>query len=306
MRSIDIQYREIRSRDLAIDLDVLRSFIAVAELGSFTTAAHVLGKAQSTISTHVRRVEEVYGCTVFARTRAGVVVSEHGAVIQGVARRILQLHDSARAEIEGRGLTGHLRVGIMDDFAVNHLPNVLRRFAAANPKVRLEIRSALSDELHAAIDAQELDITVARRRADDRVGHRIASERLCWVGNAAWRDEDPEDPLPLVMFPPACLYRQRVIDALDAAQRSWRIVCTGTSLAGVCAATFAGFGVTVLAESTVPPTLRVIADDEGLPALTRTEVAVFVRRGAPVDLTDSLTELIRASFATSDLSEASA
>lgn len=306
MRSIDIDYREIRSRDLAIDLDVLRSFIAVAELGSFTKAAEVLGKAQSTISMHIRRVEDVYGCAVFERMSAGVAVSERGAVIHGVAQRILQLHDAARAEIEGRGLTGYLRVGIMDDFAVNHLPNVLRRFAAANPKLRLEIRSALSEELHAAIGAQELDIAIARRRPGDRAGQRIVGERLCWVGNAAWRDSDRDGPLSLVMFPSACLYRQRVLEALDTARRPWRIVCTATSLAGVCAATFAGFGITVLAESTVPPTLRIVEDDETLPALPRTEVAVFVRRRAPANLTDSLTDLICASFAAGDPGNTSA
>ena len=296
MELSDPYNRKIRSRDLAIDLDVLRSFVAVAELGNVTRAAHVLGKAQSTISTHIRRVEEVYGCSAFLRSKSGVALSEQGAVIREVAERILQLHDFARAEIGGRGLAGRLRIGIMDDFAIDHLPMVLRRFAAGHPGVRLDLRMALSGELHEAIEARDLDVAVARRPFGERGGYEICREHLCWVSNATWNGVDADGVLPLVMFPPACLYRGHVTDALEAARRPWRITCTSGSLAGVCAATFAGFGITVLAESTIPATLRKVPESAGLPSLSPTEIAIFVSRDAPKDLSTALIEEVRATM----------
>lgn len=297
MRLHDQKHRVFRSRDLALDLDTLRSFLAVAEAGNVTKAAQSVGRAQSTLSAHIKRVEDVYGCPLFRRSGRGVSLSEQGVLVRGIAERILQLHASAQAEIAGAGARGTLRVGTMDDFAVDRLPLVLQRFAAGQPGIRLKIRTALSDELHAAIEAGELDIAVARRRASHAGGALLVREPLCWVGNGAMLDMIRSPALPLVMFRSGCLYRDLVTDALDQAGRSWEMVCTSGSLAGVCAATAAGLGLTVLAESTVPAGLFKLPDDVGLPSLPDTEVALFVRRNAQKDLIGPLLEAIEDAMA---------
>ena len=293
MQLPDHNHRKIRSRDLNLDLEVLRSFLAVADHGTITAAAQAVGKAQSTISTHIQRMEAVYDCILFKRSKRGVTLSEHGATLRDVAERILQLHATAHAEITGAGLTGTLRVGTMDDYAADRLPRVLARFAALQPGIGLTVRTALSDELHAAIDAGDLDVAVARRPHGATSGTLLAREPLCWVGNDAAPDLAARRPLPLVMFRSGCLYRGLVTDALDAASHPWRVLCTSGSLSGVTAAVAAGFGLTVLAESTIPPLLKRLPDSLGLPPLPMTEVAIYRRRGAPTTLVDPLIAAIR-------------
>lgn len=63
-QSTRVYHREIRSRDLNLNLEVLRSFLAVADHGNITAAAQAVGKTQSTISTHIQRMEAVYDCTL--------------------------------------------------------------------------------------------------------------------------------------------------------------------------------------------------------------------------------------------------
>ena len=89
MRLYDHSHREFRSRDLDLDFDVLRSFLAVADQRSITKAADAVGKAQSTISTHIKRLERVYGCRLLDRSKRGVTLSEQGAVLRDIAERIL-------------------------------------------------------------------------------------------------------------------------------------------------------------------------------------------------------------------------
>lgn len=293
MRLYDQSHRKFRSRDLNLDLEVFRSFLAVADHGGITRAADAIGKAQSTISTHIKRMEEVYGCRLFERSKRGVTLSEQGSALRDIAERILQLHVSARAEIAGGGLTGTLRVGTMDDYAVDSLPRVLRRFASLQPGIRLTIHTALSDELHAAIDAGDLDVAIARRPPGQSTGLLLAREALCWVGSQTAHDLARQPVLPLVMFRSGCLYRNLVTDALDEAGRSWQVMCTSGSLAGVNAATAAGFGLTVLAESTIPQELQKLSSDVSLPPLPTTEIGLYCRTGARREIVDPLVAAIK-------------
>jgi len=136
---------------------------------------------------------------------------------------------------------------VPEDFATKHLSLTLRRLRNAFPKLRLEVRSALTAELLRDFGNGDLDLVLARREFGTTDGELLWKEPLVWV--SASNFEIDIEPVPLVMFPHGCVYRPEVLRRMRSFKRPWEIAYTSTSLAGVQAAVSAGLGITVLAQN---------------------------------------------------------
>lgn len=257
-----------------LDLDLLRSFVAVVEVRGFTRAGERLCRTQSTVSLHIKRLEKLVGHRLLERTAHHVMVTDKGEVLFEYAQRILHLHDEACTRLMPSEATGIVRVGLPEGFASRQLPQILQNFKRLHPGIRVEVRSALSFDLHKAMRKGDLDIILARRSPNSDDGERIWSEPLVWVDS---RDHKTylNDPLPLVMFPRGCVFRPDILKRLEGFERVWKIVYTSTSLAGVQSAVRAGMGVAVLAQSTLLPDFIVLGAKEGFPQLCDTEIAFY-------------------------------
>ncbi len=155
----------------------LRTFLSVAQTLSFTQAARRLGLRQSTVSQHVRRLEEATGRQLFTRDTHSVELTEDGEAMLGFARRILDVHEQAAQFFTGTRLRGRLRFGASEDFVLTRLPEILERFRHEHPEVDLELTVELSGTLHEQLAAGRLDLVLAkRRRARTRTGW--------WAGRA--------------------------------------------------------------------------------------------------------------------------
>jgi DNA-binding transcriptional LysR family regulator len=257
-----------------LDLDLVRTFATIASLGSFTRAAARLGRQQSTISLQMQRLEETLGLKLLQRTPRSVALTSDGESFLQSARRILDLNDEIIARAREPDMRGVVRLGTPEDFATRHLPEVLSRFAQAYPAVSLEVTCDLTLNLLTRFRAGDFDLALIKReRSLDMSGVRVWREPLVWAAG----DRDfwlGSAPLPLVVSPAPCVYRQRATDALDRAHRDWRVAYTCGSLAGSLAAVKAGLGVTVLPKGMVPSDLRVI-DGKPLPNLRDTEIALL-------------------------------
>ena len=125
-----------------LDLDQLRTFVAIVETGSFTRAAEVVFKTQSAVSMQMRRLEERIGKPVFARDGRASRLTEEGERLLGYARRMVRLNDETVAAFDETELSGAVRLGIPDDYADRFLPEVLARFTRSNPRVELTVHGA--------------------------------------------------------------------------------------------------------------------------------------------------------------------
>ncbi|MFI6769057.1 LysR family transcriptional regulator [Streptomyces sp. NPDC050355] len=244
----------------------LRTFLAVAQTLSFTQAAHRLGLRQSTVSQHVRKLEEAAGRRLFARDTHGVELTEDGEAMLGFARTILEANERAAGFFAGTRLRGRLRFGASEDFVLTRMPEVLEGFRREHPEVDLELTVELSGTLHALLAAGRLDLVLAKRRPEDSRGRLVWRDRLVWVGTERLR-LDPERPVPLVVYPPPAVTRARALEALERQGRQWRIACTSGSLNGLIAATRAGLGVMAHTRGMIPPGLVQISPRAGLPDL---------------------------------------
>ncbi|MFF5932833.1 LysR substrate-binding domain-containing protein [Streptomyces sp. NPDC012508] len=254
----------------------LRTFLAVAQTLSFTQAARRLGVRQSTVSQHVRRLEDATGRPLFTRDTHSVELTEDGEAMLGFARTILRAHERAAAYFTGTRLRGRLRFGASEDFVVTRLPEILESFRREHPEVDLELTVELSGTLDARLEAGRLDLILAKRRTKESAGELVWQDSLIWIGSPRLR-LDPERPVPLIVFPPPGITRARALEALEAQGRSWRIACTSSSLSANIAAARAGLGVMAHTRELVPPGLSQLPARAGLPDLG--DVDFVLRKG---------------------------
>ena len=252
------------------DPTLLTSFVTVAKAGSFTEAGRRLGLRQSTVSQHIRRLEQAAARRLFVRDTHSVALTPDGEAMLGLAQGILDANERARRYFAGSELRGRVRFGASEDFVQSRLHEVLREFTRVHFEVDLELTVGLSGALVQGLDAGELDLVLAKRRPGEDRGRLVRREKLVWVGNDLGLVE-PERPLPLILYPPPSISRAIALEALERAGRSWRIVCTSSSLSGLNAAALAGLGVTVQAHGFAPAGLMPLSPSPTLPELGHIE-----------------------------------
>src|SRR5215204_7763170 len=143
-----------------LDVDHLRTFLAIAETGSFTRAADLVHKTQSAVSMQMKRLEERVGRPIFARDGRASKLTEDGERLLDYARRIVKLNVEALAAFGDGELNGRVRLGVPDDYADRYLPEIMARFSRAYPRVELTVVCEPSTELVERVEANELDLAI--------------------------------------------------------------------------------------------------------------------------------------------------
>lgn len=273
------------------DTLLLRSFVTVAQEGSFTRAATRLNLTQSAVSAHLRRLEEQAGAPLFTRTTRSIALTHDGEVLLGYARAILALNRDAHARLHRSADAGLVRIGLSHDFAQPRVMQRLHAFGLRHPGLVVELTVGIPGALLLAMDRGEIDFVLGGRCHDERPGRALWREQLVWVA-ASWLAIDRALPLPLAVFPEPCPYRESALAALAHADIDYRITVVCPSVSGLYSAVQAGLGITPVPKSLVDDTLAIVGDRIGLPALPDVEFALF---GAPnpAPLVDELCEAAR-------------
>lgn len=169
-----------------MNLQDLRTFVAIAELGGFGRAAEALHVAQPAVSQQVKRLERQLGATVLRRSTRRVELTPAGEQLLRRARSILA--EVERAEDEVRllqaGRAGRVAIGFVGTATYDLMPRVARRVRQHLPDVDLDLHGEqLSPALVAALLGRELDVVAIRDPDPDpalAVRH-LRSERLVAV-----------------------------------------------------------------------------------------------------------------------------
>jgi DNA-binding transcriptional LysR family regulator len=257
-----------------LDLELLRSFVSVVEAGGFTRAGERVHRTQSTVSQQIRRLEDEIGQPLLNRNGKDVTPTEAGERLLSYARRLLTLAEEARDVLARPGDEGAVRLGIPEDFAAYRLAKWLATFSRAHPTLRLDVRADQSTCLKRDLQRGELDLVLLKRDAGERGGIAVWPERVHWVTSKSHPIDFRIASVPLIGFPPGCLYRARAIHALESAGRAWHMAYTSSSLAGIQAAVAAGMGLSILSEMAIQADHRVLTAKEGFTPIDKTEVAL--------------------------------
>jgi DNA-binding transcriptional LysR family regulator len=257
--------------------DLLRTFIAVVELGGHSRAGAVLGRSQPAISLQIRRLEEIVRAPLLSQEGRAILPTPAGAALLSYAREMVRINDEAVRYFHRADLNGVLRVGLPTDYGVTFLQHTLTTFLRRHPDVDLEIHCNLSRELHQRLRSDDLDIIVATMPSA-----RMPYLSRAWVEPTVWAAAESLAlpsfrPVPLGAHMEGCDYRSRMIEALDGAERRWRIVYTGPGISGLQNAVLNGICVTALTQATMLPGMRELGEDEGFPKLEPLRIGLFYK-----------------------------
>ncbi|KAF1716862.1 LysR family transcriptional regulator [Pseudoxanthomonas yeongjuensis] len=277
------------------DPTLLRTFVAVADTGSFTRAAQRQHLTQSDVSHQIRRLEEQVGRRLLSRTTRSLTVTEDGEELLRHAQRILLSFDTLARRFRPSPLSGTVRFGAPENFMGDRLPRLLLRFARDFPAVRLDASISANLDLPALIGTGDLDVAVviSLSAADNPAtgGRLLRRARLVWV--VAETFEPPRDaPLPFAFYPPPCVHRQVGVRALDEAGIDSHIVFTSHSQEGIHAAVLAGLAISAIAFDDLKAGMKIIDGEYGLPPLPDIDFALVWSSGGKTPASTAFGELI--------------
>jgi len=171
-----------------MDLRDLRYFETIAELQHLGRASEKLHRTQPALTGCIRRLEQDCGARLFEKAGRGIQLTEAGRVLLKWSQRLRFDAEDARRELSsiGRGLTGHVRIGIVPTAAQFLLPSVARQLLQEAPEVTLKTHVGLIDVLKPLLRSGEIDLMVGTESADDEgfVSTVIAEDAIVVAASA--------------------------------------------------------------------------------------------------------------------------
>ena len=141
----------------------MRTFVTVAEEGSFNGAAEKLSRTQPAITLAVKQLEEFIGLKLLERTTRQVRTTTEGENFIPIAKRLVRDFDTAiydlRATAERR--SGHVSMAIVPSVASNLLPDIIKAFSAAYPGIHLHLDDDSSQGVQRRVERNEVDFGIA-------------------------------------------------------------------------------------------------------------------------------------------------
>jgi DNA-binding transcriptional LysR family regulator len=261
-----------------LDIDLLRTFMAIAQHETFAAAAEKVGRTQSAVTQQMQRLEQEMGCALFEKRGRHKSMTPDGTRLMAYAHKILALNDQAVQVIQTRGPIEKIRIGSPHDVADSILPNLLRRLSKLSPELQMEINVGRSPFLMDALRDKELDLAISTRYDDAFPGIKLRTSPMVWICAEDFIF-DATAPVPLVMADELSLFRQVSTSCLDARQILWRTSYISPTLVGIKAAISAGLGVTARTTELLDANMRVLTEADGLPRLPEVAFYLYVQPG---------------------------
>jgi DNA-binding transcriptional LysR family regulator len=265
-----------------LDLELLRTFVAISDRESFAQAAEQVHRTQSAVTQQMARLEEQLGVALFRKVGRSKELTEHGVRLLDYARRLLALNEEALASLAAPDLRGPLRIGSIYDATEFLLPPLLARFSQLYPNLQIEVHTDRTAHLLQLLKRGDIEIALVGQ-PEGSEGHahptvRMRTSPVVWMAGVGYVHVRRES-VPLVVPDHPSNLRAIAQAALDAQGIAWRIRHVSTSLAfsGLRAALRAGLGVTVRLIEMLTPDLRVVTEAEGLPRLPNIHLDLLLR-----------------------------
>ena len=279
-----------------LDVDLLKTFIAIAETGSFTRAAEEVHKTQGAVSMQMKRLEEILERALFVREGRQSKLTGDGERLLDFARRIVRLNDEAVVTFARPELSGVIRFGVPDDYADTVLPELMARFARTHPLVEVDVDCQGSDVLAALTREGKKDLSLISAAVGSPGIEVVRREPLVWVTSLRHHVHENEI-VPLAVAQIGCTWRENTFEQLDKSNRRYRIAYASSNSSAIKAAVLSGLAVGALPRVSVRPGMRVLGKADGFPPLMSIEIGLVFAPGKRKAAVEALADHIRDSLA---------
>lgn len=256
---------------IGVTIDEIEAFVSIARLGGFARAAEALHRSQPAISRRIEMLEDELDTPLFERVRGGVVLTEAGRSFLPYAEAVLASLKDGTEAVRGlaRGERGTVSVALVGTLASTRFAQLLREFGRRHPSVRLELRTANSEEVSELVRRGEATIGLRYfTDTDPSLASEVVTEEalvaVCApdhpLAGRRLRDPGALAGERWVAFPPRRRRREPFATALEQRLAAARIepaeIVRIDSLTAQKRFVEAGFGIGLLIESSVQEELR--------------------------------------------------
>lgn len=285
---------------MALDSDLLRTFVAVSDAGSFTRAAEMVGRTQSAISLQMKRLEDLAGCSLFERGSRGVVPTRSGLQLLTHARRVVTLLEEADLALKAPPLTGPVRLGLPEEYGHAVLARALGAFASRHPNVEVTARYGPSAENLSRMSAGALDLAVVFDWQDTPGGEVLRHDPTIWVTSDQHHIHE-RCPLPIALYTSSGWCTDYAIKSLDQRGIAYRVAYTSDTNGGLRLAVMSGLAVAPISRSNVPEGCRELTAAEGFGAIDESRLVLRRNPRSSNEAIDTMASLLCQAFRSSDL-----
>lgn len=262
-----------RHDKINIPIELLRSFVAIRELGSFTKAASDLRLTQPAISAQMKRLRQIVGGEIFSKDGRGGPLTEKGETVGKYARSILAMNDQIMSLSGTRQRSRRLRVGIPNVFAAYMLSDIVTACEHAD----IQLCCAPSGDLAKSLACRYLDLAMILSTAPIQARPAFTrEEKLIWMCSREFV-LSPGAPVPILSWPSSA-YDQAIAESLEQIGQHYAIVFVASDLAAHMAAIRLGLGYFVFPERVAPPDFT-MSKKPYLPTLPNLITGLYLREG---------------------------
>ena len=281
-----------------LELDLLKTLVAIAETGNFSSAAEAVFRTPSAISMQVKKIEELVERPVFIRDSRSVSLTPDGLLLLEHARRVLALNNEMVARFVTPNMEGEVRLGAVDHVAEQFLTTVLRRFSETHPGVVVEVTVENSAELAERMKTSQLDMALVTCNSANYAGLEVEvihREKLIWAGLKGGVCVE-QTPLPISVWEEGCVWRQAALEGLEKSNREYRVNFKSAYVSGQKAAILADLAIAPLPASSCDGSIVPIDAKYKLPELSEYAVGMILPQETTCSV-DAMANHLRASFA---------
>ncbi len=263
-----------------LDLDLLKTLVAIAETGNFSAAAEVVFRSPSAISMQIKKMEALLGRPVFIRDSRSVTLTEDGEALLLHARRVLALNAQIISQFIRPDVAGTVRLGATDHAAEAFLTEALRRFAQTHPSVSVDVTVDHSSSLRTNVERGAMDIAlVTCQTTQNQAPEILRQEALVWAGMKGGIAVE-KTPLPISVWEEGCIWRQAAVKALDSQQRDYNVTFKSSNISAQKAGIKADLAIAPLPASALGGEVEEIDSRHGLPALPDYAIGMIITPNA--------------------------
>lgn len=280
-----------------LELDLLKTLVAIADTGNFSAAAEAVFRTPSAVSMQVKRLEELVGKPLFTRDSRTVSPTPDGDVLLEHGRRLLALNREVVAQFRAPDLQGVVKLGAPDDVAERWLPSMLQRFAATHCCVSVDVVIDNSANLRTKVKKGQLDLCLyatSPEEAKAEGAEILLKEPLVWAGarnGIAWE----QNPVPISVWEKGCSWRAAAIESLKKQKRDYRIAFMSAHISGQRAAMLADLAIAPVPLSSCGNDIIELGKQHGLPKLRNYALALDITV-EPSDAVTAAVDHLRASL----------
>jgi DNA-binding transcriptional LysR family regulator len=265
----------------SLDLEHLRTLIAIAECGGFSKAAAVRHISQPALSQHVRLLERGLKRKLFERDGRNMRFTHEGERVLAEARRIIEVHDSSLRRLEAEQ-SRTIVVGSTEHSAEQILPEMIRALRGAFPGCSTRFEIGRSTQLAEAVGKGAVDFAFVLDPNGQGAGHLVGRLPLVWYAARGWAPPASGAPWPLIAFEEPCGLRERALSVLAGEGLRVEVTAQSTTLEGVLAGVRAGLGVALLPSA--GGRASGVAERGDLPDAGTTHLRMIARRGLTAEV----------------------